>query len=262
MQNLARRVRFWNFLSMPRAGPQPLFHNVSRHIQEKIESGEYAAGDRLPSERWFQDTLGVSRTTIRRALDELVNAGALEPRGRATYVTKEETQAPANTILSLTEMARARGLTPSARVLEQRVRPATWEEAELFSIAPGADLFELKRLRLLDGAEISLDHDRAPLRRMPSGMEIDFSKASFYASLLGAGNGPVHANLQIEARLADASERKLLDMKAEHAPVLVMTEQATNREGATVTFGRSVFRSDRHRFLASFTRTPPRHGRP
>lgn len=240
---------------MPRSGPQPLFHNVTRHIEAKIQSGEFAAGDRLPSERWFQEALGVSRTTVRRAFEELVNAGALEPRGRATYVAKEAQQDESNTLLSLTELARARGLTPTSRVLERRVRPATWEEAEIFAMAPGADLFELRRLRMLDGAAISLDHDRAPLRRLPNAMEIDFTTASFFGSLVKAGHAPVQSHLQIEARLANEEERGLLEMTAQASPVLVMTEQATDRARATVTLGRSVFRSDRHRFLATFTRS-------
>jgi GntR family transcriptional regulator len=235
---------------MPRFGPQPLFHNVTRHIQAKIGSGDLSPGDRLPSERWLQDELGVSRTTVRRALDELVSAGALEARGRATYVARPPDPAQSGTPVSMTELARARGLTATAKVLERRVRPATWDEAETFRIVPGAELFELRRLRLLDGAAIAVDHDRTPLRRLPNAMAIDFTSASFYASLAEAGRAPAHSHLQIEARNPTEEERTLLEM-AEPTPVLVAAGRTTDQAGETLTLGSTVYRADRHRFLAT-----------
>jgi GntR family transcriptional regulator len=235
---------------MPRFGPQPLFHNVTRHIEAKIGSGELSPGDRLPSERWLQVELGVSRTTVRRALGELVTTGVLEPRGRATYVARPADPAREATPVSFTELARTRGLTASARVLERRVRPATWEEAETFRIAPGAEVFDLRRLRLLDGAAIAVDHDRAPLRRLPDAMAIDFTTASFYASLAEAGHAPAQSHLQIEARTATEAERALLEI-TEAVPVLVAFDRSTDRAGDTVTLGCSVYRADRHRFLTT-----------
>ncbi|MCC6917883.1 MAG: GntR family transcriptional regulator [Alphaproteobacteria bacterium] len=240
---------------MPRSGPQPLFHGVTRHLTAKIEAGEYAAGDRLPTERWLQQTLGVSRTTVRRAIEELVEAGTLELRGRAAYVAKPALDAPQrDTILSLTDMARERGLVPTARVLMQQVRPATLDEADAFRIAPGAELFELRRLRLLDGAAISIDHDRTPLKTLPQGPQLDFTHASYFESLARAGSPPVHSRMQIEARLATSGEAELLGLPP-GAPVLVNTEQASGPAGYPVSLGYSVFRSDRHRFLVQFTRS-------
>lgn len=246
---------------MPRSGPQPLFHSVSRHIVGRINDGEFAKGDRLPTERWLQDTLGVSRTTVRRAIDELVKNGHLEARGRAVFIASGPTEGiRRDTILSLTDMARERGLTPTARVLTRHVRPATLDEADAFRIAPGSDLFELRRLRLLDGAAISIDHDRTPLRCLPTGLEIDFARASFFESLAQAGSAPVHSRMQIEARGALITEAALLELQ-ERDPVLVNTEQTSGTDGQTISLGLSVFRSDRHRFLVQFSRRarlPPR----
>lgn len=239
---------------MPRAGPQPLFHEVTRHIIGKIEAGEYALGDRLPTERWLQEKLGVSRTTVRRGIEELVASGVLEAHGRAIVVAQQNVgRQRRDTILSLTDMARERGLRSSARVLTCLVRPATLDEADAFRIAPGADLFELRRLRLLDNAAISIDHDRTPLRFLPNAQSIDFTKASFFESLAEAGSPPVHSRMQIEARGATAGEAELLELD-ERAPVLVNSEQTSGQDGQAISLGLSVFRSDRHRFLVQFTR--------
>jgi GntR family transcriptional regulator len=239
---------------VPPAAPQPRFHSVFRQIATRIERGELAPGDRLPSERWFGDDFGVSRTTVRRAIEELVATGLVEPRNGALYVSPGSA-APSNRLQSLTELARARGLEPTARVLAQIVRAATLDEAELFRIAPGADLFELRRLRFLDGVAVAIDHDRIPLRLLPDAAAIDFTAASLFAELEAAGSELVQARLQIEARAATAEEAALLAL-APAAPLLVGTEHASDRAGQIVNLGVTAYRSDRHRFLATFTRGP------
>jgi GntR family transcriptional regulator len=245
------------------SAPQPRFHSVFRGIASRIERGELSPGDRLPSERWFGDDFGVSRTTVRRAIEELVSTGLVEPRNGALYVARGAV-APSNRLQSLTELARARGLEPTARVLAQGTRAATLDEAELFGIAPGADLFELRRLRLLDGVAVAIDHDRVPLRLLPRAAAIDFTTASLFAALEAAGSELVEARMQIEARAATAEEAELLALDPS-APLLVATERATDRAGHVVNLGVTAYRSDRHRFLATFTRAqrparPPRDG--
>ena len=183
---------------MPRS--QLLFDGARRQIARRIDAGELAPGDRLPSERWFGETLGVSRTTVRRAIEELIGEGVLEARAGAVHVAARAAGAPGNALMSLTELARSRGLTPSARVLLSAVRPTSLDEAEILGVAPGADLFELWRLRLLDGAAVAVDHNRVPMRLLPDAAAIDFSAASLYAALAEAGHPPVKARLQIEAR--------------------------------------------------------------
>ena len=154
---------------------QPLYHRVYREIAKEIESGALQPGDRLPSERWLCDELGVSRATVRRAIEELTVDGLVEGRGRGSFVTGDALVEPPNTLMSLSELGRSRGLEASARVLEAGIRAATIDEAELFAIAPGAELFELQRVRMLDGVPISLDHNRVPLRLAPELTDLDFT---------------------------------------------------------------------------------------
>jgi GntR family transcriptional regulator len=233
---------------------QPRFHSVFREIATRIERGELAPGDRLPSERWFGDDFQVSRTTVRRAIEELVATGLVETRAGALYVAPGSAPS-SNRLESLTELARARGLEPTARVLSRAVRPATFDEADRFRIAPGANLFELRRLRLLDGVAVAIDHDRVPLRLLPDALAIDFATASLFASLEAAGSEPRTARMQIEARAATFEEAELLDL-APAAPLLVATEEARGDAGHVVNLGITAYRSDRHRFLATFTRAP------
>src|SRR3954462_14729884 len=146
---------------------QPLYHRVYRQLAREIESGALIPGDQPPSGRSLCDELGVSRATVRRAIEELAGDGLVEVRGRGSFVTGDALVEPANTLLSLPELGRSRGLEASARVLAVDVRPATLDEAEALGIATGAELFELRRLRMLDGLPISLDLNRVPLRLPP-----------------------------------------------------------------------------------------------
>jgi GntR family transcriptional regulator len=232
---------------------QPLYHRVYRQIAREIETGMLRPGDRLPSERWFCDELGVSRATVRRALEELMADGLVTNRGRGSIVTGDGLLEPPNTLMSLSEVARSRGLDASARVLAADVRPATIDEAEAFLIAPGAEVFELRRLRMLDGLPISIDANRVPLRLLPDAPDMDFSTASLYEALDRAGHAPGRADYQLEARGADVLEADLLGL-AQGAPVLFATTVAIADEGRVIDLGRTVYRADRYRFQATLMR--------
>src|SRR4051812_36727407 len=226
---------------------QPLYHRVYRQIAKEIENGTLAPGARLPSERWFCDELGVSRATVRRAIEELVADGLVEGRGRGSFVTGETLVEPPNTLMSLSELGRSRGLDATARVLSSQIRPATIDEADAFGIAPGAELLELRRLRMLDGLPISLDNNRVPLRLVPSAAKLDFTSASLYEAIERDGNRLVRADYELEARAADETEAELLGL-APGAPVLFATTVAIGEDARILDLGVTVYRADRYRF--------------
>jgi len=236
-----------------RQASQPLYHRVYKEIAREIESGQLQPGDRLPSERWLCDELGVSRATVRRAIEELAGDGLVEARGRGSFVTSDALVEPPNTLMSLSELGRSRGLEASARVLMLELRPATVDEAEAFGIAPGAELLELHRVRMLDGLPISLDHNRVPLRLAPGLADLDFTGASLYDALEGAGHPLARADYDLEARGADAQEAELLGLAA-GAPVLFATTVAIGEDGRVLDLGRTVYRADRYRFQATLMR--------
>jgi GntR family transcriptional regulator len=236
---------------------QPLYHRVYRQISQEIESGALSPGDRLPSERWLCDELGVSRATVRRAIEELVLDGLVEARGRGSFVTGEALAEPPNTLMSLSELGRSRGLEATSRVLTHEVRPATLDEAEAFGIAPGAELLELQRLRMLDGLPISIDHNRVPLRLLPSALDVDFTTASLYAALDAEGHHLTRADYEVEARAVAEDEAELLGL-AQGAPVLQTITVAIKEDGQVVDLGRTIYRADRYRFQATLMRRPQR----
>jgi GntR family transcriptional regulator len=240
---------------------QPLYHQAYRRIRQEISTGALQPGTRLPSERWFCGELGVSRATVRRALEELVADGLVETRGRGSFVAGEALSEPPNTLISLSELGRSRGLESTARVLRFEIRPATIDEADAFAIAPGAELFELHRLRMLDGLPISLDENRVPLRIVPDAAGVDFERASLYQAIERHGHQLVRADYELEARIADTSEAELLGVEP-GAPLLYATTVAVGHDGRVLDLGRTLYRADRYRFQATLMRrAQPQAGR-
>jgi GntR family transcriptional regulator len=238
------------------AGSELLHRRVSRVIAEDIAAGVLAPGDRLPSERDLSEKLHVSRATVRRALADLVDECLIEARaGRGSFVSSGPIGEAPNALMSLSELGASRGLATESRVLSSDTRPATPDEAEALEIAPGATVFVLERLRLLDGVPMSLDTNRIPLAVAPVLPEIDFTSASLYETLDAAGAGPVRAIYSVQAVEADVRRARLLEV-APGAPLLETATVAYDRTGQRVELGEMIYRGDRYRFRASLTRRP------
>jgi GntR family transcriptional regulator len=231
--------------------------NVYSVLADEIAAGVRLVGERLPPERTMADEFGVGRATIRRALSALSAEGLIESHvGRGTFVAGGYLGEPPNVLMSFTELGRAHGLTPSARVLSAEVREATIDEGEEFGIAPGAPLFQLDRLRFLDGQPIASDSARTPLAFAPGLVDVDFSAASLYDTLAAHGCGPVRADYAVEAVVPTERHVELLgDLHG--AAVLVAHTKGYDEQGRLVEVGHTAYRGDRYRFEATLRRRRP-----
>jgi GntR family transcriptional regulator len=147
-------------------------------------------------------------------------------------------------------MARSRGLTPSATVLTAQVRSAGLDEAEALMVAPGSDLFEIRRLRRLDGAAISIDHSRIPLTIAPGLPDVDFRVESLYAVLRTHGVEPARAAAVVEAVPADAEQARFLEVGI-GTPLLRLSQVTHAQDGRPIDVGDVTYRGDRYRFRAT-----------
>lgn len=210
-------------------------------------------GGQLPPERTLSTELGVSRATLRKALAALAERGAIVAvQGRGTYAAPPRLTEPPNALLSFSRLAATKRLTATALVLEEAKRPATISESEVFGIAPGAPLFELERLRLLDDLPLAIGHSLVPLGVAPALALQDWRSASLYEVLSAAGYAPTRASYAIEARAADSTAAELLGVPV-GAPVLVTEATTFALDGTCVEQSRLVYRGDRYRFQSTLT---------
>lgn len=235
---------------------------VAQVIAGQIEQGHLAG--RLPTERELCEHFSVSRVTLRRALSTLADSGQIRASwGRGWYVVREPISEPPNALLSFTELAGGRGLTPSTKVLGLETRPATIDEAGVLRVAPGSRLLVLERLRFLDSVPVVLQRSQLALARVEGLAEalasLDLSQLSLYR-LLEEGWGLVaaRADYVVEARPASDAEAELLDV-APGSPLLQATQVTFDAEGNPFEHHWSSYPGDRYRFEASLLR-PVRPG--
>ena len=156
---------------MARTKKQPLYDQLIDILTEKIEQ-EYRPGDLMPSERELSERYGLSRTTVRLALQELERLGmVVRKHGRGTFVADRSTQAT-NLMqsYSFTDQMRAMGRVPLTTILEFSEIDADKNLAEHMGVTLGERLFKLKRLRSHDGrgelpAPAEVSHAEAPAAR-------------------------------------------------------------------------------------------------
>src|SRR5919197_3794932 len=140
-------------------------------------------GEAIPSERQLGVDLGMSRLTVRAALDELVREGYLvRRRGAGTFVSEPKI-AQELTMTSFTDDMRARGMTPGSRTLDLQVVPAGARLGRLLHVSPSEPVVVAKRLRLADRETMAIEtlHVRESL--VPGLTAADLETGSFYALL-------------------------------------------------------------------------------
>ena len=150
---------------------------------------------------------------------------------------------------SFTEMARSRGLTAGAVVLHCVRRPAELDEADDLGIAPGAPVLSLRRLRLLDGIAVAVDHSLVPSALLPDVGADDFRDASLYSALRRHGVSPQRADYEVQAIAADAEGARLLEVEP-GAPLLSARQVCLDDRGRRIERGHITYRGDRYRFRA------------
>ncbi len=228
---------------------------VIRDLNTSLNHGVYPPGTRLPGERQLAESLHVSRSTIRTALEDLERQGRIARSAqRGWFVPSPTVGEPPSTLQSFTEMARLRGHRPTAQVLEKSIRSATIDEAERLGIAPGADVLVLVRLRGMNSTPICVDTNVIPVSVASALVEADLTDASLYESLQTLCAVDIYRSAySVQADAATTELAGLLHIAA-GSPVLVGREIAYDRSGGPVLLGLNTYRGDAYRFEADLYR--------
>ena len=218
--------------------PGPLYRQLERKLCDAIDARILAPGEALPPERDLAAAYHVSRVTVRKALDGLVDARLLtRRRGAGTYVAAPIEKNFAN-LSSFTEDMEGRGRTPSSSWITRGTGIVTPEEALALGLSPGSAVTRLSRVRHADGISMAIEQSSIPADILPSA---DAVGASLYATL-GAAR-PVRVLQRLRAVLLDAEEIALLGIDGPAAGLLI-ERRGFAASGRAVEFTRSLYRGD------------------
>ncbi|MGF1471296.1 MAG: GntR family transcriptional regulator [Rubrobacteraceae bacterium] len=162
-----------------RSSEGTLYHQLHSELVEQIESGKIGVGDRLPSEADLVRDYNVSRTTARRALDELRRQGVVwrEP-GRGTFLASPRLRSDLAYLYSFSEEIERWGYEPGASLISQKEIGADNTTAKRLGVEPGEKVLYVRRLRLADGQPIFVCDSCLPVTRFPELQDADYRSVS------------------------------------------------------------------------------------
>jgi GntR family transcriptional regulator len=234
------------FTDLDRTGPVPLYYLVSSRREAAIRSGEIATGARLENEIEIGRRLGLSRPTVRRAIQELVDKGLLvRRRGIGTQVVQGQVTREVE-LTSLWEDLQSSKHIPTTRILGRELVGAPDDVAERLGIEPGSEVLHLRRLRLTEGVPVAVLENWLPAD-FDDITETLLEQQGLYQVLRSRGVTIRVAKQRIGARRERGDEARLLDVDS-GSPLLTMERVAFDASGRAIEVGRHCYRPDMYSF--------------
>jgi DNA-binding GntR family transcriptional regulator len=234
------------FMDIDRASPVPLYFQLASRIEQAISEGALRPGARLENEIALADRLGLSRPTVRRAIQELVGKGLLvRRRGLGTQVVQRPLTRKVE-LTSLYDDLQQGSRRPTTRLLARAVIGADERIAEILAVTPDSPILHIRRLRSADETPLAVLENYLPAEFVDI-TEDDLRERGLYQLLRSRGTTMSVARQRIGARSATLEESKLLEIKA-RGPVLTMDRTAFSNNGRAIEYGHHCYRPDLYSF--------------
>jgi GntR family transcriptional regulator len=231
------------------ASSLPLYQQLQRALREAIERRIFGPEDALPAERDLATEFSVSRITVRKAIDGLVDEGLLVRRqGSGTFVCAR-VEKNFSKLTSFSEDMRARGRNPRSVWLRRTAGTVSPEESLTLRSSPGTPVYRFHRIRFADDAPMALEYATVLASCLPS---LESVESSLYEALERTGNRPVRALQRLRAVLFTAEQAELLGAKENDAGLLV-ERLGFHKDGRAVEFTQSYYRGDTYDFVAELS---------
>jgi DNA-binding GntR family transcriptional regulator len=234
---------------LDRRSPVPLYFQLSQGLRLAIEDGRIAPGTRIDTEIALAEQLGVSRPTVRSAIKELVDSGlVIKRRGLGTIVAPVRVKRPV-ALTSLYDDLSQAGQRPTTEVLDFAEEKSDPDVAEALGLDPRGLVIRFDRLRRAKGEPIALMRNYVPPGLVPLTAE-RLERTGLYRLFASHGIRLQMAHQHIGARLASASEARLLDVPA-RSPLLTMRRTTVDERGRAVEFATHCYPAERYSFEMS-----------
>jgi DNA-binding GntR family transcriptional regulator len=238
-------------IQVDRSSPVPLYFQVAQHLEQMIESGELPMGTRLENETHLAGRLGLSRPTMRRAIEYLAGRGlVVRKRGIGTQVVQTKVTRDVE-LTSLYDVLAKDGREPSTRVISFGTEAAPDGLAARLGIAPGTQMYVFERLRYAGGEPLALMRNYVPAHLLALS-EADLREQGLYNMFRANGIALRIAKQAIGAKAATTAEARALG-ETRRAPLLTMERSAYDDQGRAVEHGNHLYRASRYSFDLTLT---------
>lgn len=226
----------------------PLHHQLQQALNSEIRAGRWQPGQMIASERELMKLTGVSRATVRQAINALIQQGVLTSvQGRGTFVAQPRYEQEIRTVYSFSEQMRAQGVQLEDRVLQCVVYPAPPELAALLGIRPKERLIHLQRIRSVRATPFMLSSSYLPYALCPA-LASEPLAGSLYQMLTEKYDlPPLRSRDTLEAHSADAATAYHLQVMP-GTPLIYVERVAYTRNDLPLHVGRNHIRGDMCRF--------------
>ena len=232
--------------SLEDQGRAPLYQQLQRALRDAITENRLAADEALPPERDLAGEFGVSRITVRKALDARMHEGLLTRRQGAGTFVAARVEKSFSKLSSFTEDMISRGRRPESVWLSRSAGAVTPEESLTLGLSPGAQVYRFNRIRYADSSPMALEYSTVPGFCLPSETAVE---ESLYDALDKHGARPARALQRLRAVLFTAERARLLGVP-DGSPGLLIERRGFLRDGRAVEFTQSYYRGDAYDFVA------------
>lgn len=224
----------------------PLYQQLHRALRTAIKEKRLESESALPPERDIAAEFGVSRITVRKALDALAAEGFIRRRHGAGTFVSARVEKSFSMLSSFTEDMASRGWTACSTWLRRSAGTASPEETMVLGLSPGSPVYRFHRIRFADDIPMALEYSSIPGQYLESADAVD---TSLYAALEQTGSRPVRALQRLSAMLFTRDQAELLKIEVGE-PGLLIERRGFLADGQAVEFTQSFYRGDSYDFVA------------
>ncbi len=235
----------------------PLYAKIELTLASEVAAGVLPPGSQLPTEDRLIERFGVSRTTVRKAIENLVARGLVEiRRGIGTFVAQPRIIQELTELTGFVEDMQALGRTPTARLLDSQIVPADADVARQLAVSPGSLVMRIQRVRLADGMAMSFDETYLPREIGEKIVTHDLETEPIFTLLEERYRLPlIEAEYRLEAITATPAVARALAVEPGNPIFLI--ERTSYTEGARpIDYERLHYRGDLIRFITRLSRRP------
>ena len=236
---------------LDRDTPMPLYYQLKCLILKKIQNGDFAAGETIPTEAELQDTFSISRSTVRQAITELVREGWLERKtSKGTFVKPRNSDKVSyiHSFEPFYQQSAKMGKSTRTKVMKIETIFPQATLAGAMGLGIGERVIEIARIRYAEDLPMVIIHNYLPYDKCKFVLDHDLETESLYEILKVHPDTSIdHTKTIISSELAQPEDSRLLDVKV-GSPILCFHTKAMSVNKWVIDFAFSRYRGDFNKF--------------